>query len=138
MGWATSCGCATARSATGRAPPPDPRARTGEGCGGPRLARGRFGAKVAMRDVPFFDHPEHFDPSAVQLADVSGTGAADLIYLGRGGFTAWLNLAGNAWSAPWSIDPFPRTTRLDRPSVLDLLGRRQPARGWRSCPPGTR
>ena len=37
-----------------------------------------------MRDAPLFDPPEHFDPSAIRLFDISGIGAADLIYLGRG------------------------------------------------------
>jgi hypothetical protein len=41
-------------------------------------------AKVTMRDAPLFDPPEHFDPSAIRLFDISGIGAADLIYLGRG------------------------------------------------------
>jgi len=29
--------------------------------------------------------PEHFDPQAIPFADISGTGASDLIYLGGRG-----------------------------------------------------
>src|SRR5213075_198421 len=82
------------------------RIRNGEVCYWPNLGYGRFGAKVSMRNAPYFDYPEHFDPRAAQLAALSGTGAADLISLGRGGFVAWINLAGNAFGHPQPIDPF--------------------------------
>lgn len=98
------------------------RVRNGEVCYWPNLGYGRFGAKVTMRNAPLFDRPEHFDPMMIQFGDISGTGAADLIYLGRGGFSAWINLAGNAWSDPQSIDPFPGTEAPNRVSVVDLLG----------------
>lgn len=98
------------------------RIRNADVCYWPNLGYGRFGAKVTMRNAPLFDAPDHFDPSAIRLFDVSGTGAADLIYLGQGGFTAWINLAGNAWSDPQAIDPFPGTENTNKISVLDLLG----------------
>lgn len=98
------------------------RIRNADVCYWPNLGYGRFGAKVTMRDAPLFDAPEHFDPSAIRLFDVSGTGAADLIYLGQGGFTAWINLAGNAWGDAQTIDPFPGTENPNKVSVLDLLG----------------
>jgi RHS repeat-associated protein len=98
------------------------RIRNGEVCYWPNLGYGRFGAKVTMRNAPQFDSPEQFDPKLIQLGDISGTGAADLIYLGRGGFAAWINLAGNAWSDTQSISPFPGTEQPNRVSVLDILG----------------
>lgn len=98
------------------------RVRNGEICYWPNLGYGRFGAKVTMRNAPLFDRPEHFNPALIQFGDISGTGAADVIYLGTGGFTAWINLAGNAWSDPQTIDPFPGTELPNRVSVLDLLG----------------
>jgi hypothetical protein len=61
------------------------RVRNADVCYWPNLGYDRFGAKVTMRDAPLFDPPGHFDPSAIRLFDISGTGAADLIYLGRGG-----------------------------------------------------
>lgn len=98
------------------------RVRNADVCYWPNLGYGRFGAKVTMRAAPLFDAPDHFDPSAIRLFDVSGTGAADLVYLGRGGFRAWINLGGNAWSDPQPIDPFPGTEKPNGVSVLDLLG----------------
>ncbi len=108
------------------------RVRNGEVCYWPNLGYGRFGAKVSMRDAPHFDLPDGFDPTRVQFADVSGTGAADLIYLGRGGFVAWINLAGNAWSAPQPIDPFPGTENPNRVFALDILGNGTASLVWSS------
>ena len=108
------------------------RVRNGEVCYWPNLGYGRFGAKVSMRDAPHFDLPDRFDPTRVQFADISGTGAADLVYLGRGGFVAWINLAGNAWSAPQSIDPFPGTELPNRIFTLDILGNGTASLVWSS------
>jgi len=108
------------------------RVRNGEICYWPNLGYGRFGAKVTMRNAPLLDHPDRFDASYVQLADISGTGAADLVYLGRDGFTAWINLAGNAWSDAQPIDPFPHTSRPRKVAVLDILGNGTSAIVWSS------
>jgi RHS repeat-associated protein len=108
------------------------RVRNGEVCYWPNLGYGKFGAKVSMRGAPYFDSADHFDPSRIQFADISGTGAADLIYLGRGGFLAWINLAGNAWSDPQSIDPFPGTEQPNSVSALDILGNGTASLVWSS------
>jgi RHS repeat-associated protein len=108
------------------------RVRNGEVCYWPNLGYGRFGAKVTMANAPVFDRPEHFDPTAIRFADISGTGAADLIYLGGGGFSAWINLAGNGWSDVHTIDPFPGTEAPNQVSVLDLLGNGTAAMVWSS------
>ncbi|AEE53362.1 SpvB/TcaC N-terminal domain-containing protein [Haliscomenobacter hydrossis] len=98
------------------------RIRNGEVCYWPNLGYGRFGAKVTMLDSPWFDLPDQFDPSYLQLADISGTGATDILYLGKKQFRAWLNLSGNAWSEPCEIDPFLDLTPPNQVSVTDFLG----------------
>ncbi|MCK6694183.1 MAG: insecticidal toxin complex protein, partial [Thermoanaerobaculia bacterium] len=98
------------------------RIRNGEVCYWPNLGYGRFGAKVTMNGSPWFDAPELFNPAYLQLTDISGTGATDLLYLGKNRFCAWLNLSGNAWSAPCDIDPFPATAQPNAVTVTDLLG----------------
>jgi hypothetical protein len=108
------------------------RVRNGEVGYWPNLGYGRFGPKVTMLNSPYFDFPDRFDPRRIQLADISGTGAADLIYLGRGGMNAWINLAGNAWSEPQDIDPFPGTERPNKVSVLDLLANGTASIVWSS------
>jgi RHS repeat-associated protein len=98
------------------------RIRNGEICYWPNLGYGKFGAKVSTRNAPQFDRPEQFNPSYLHLADISGTGATDILYLGQNKFKAWLNLSGNAWSETQEIDPFPTTELPNRVSVIDLLG----------------
>lgn len=98
------------------------RIRNGEVCYWPNLGYGRFGAKVVMGNAPVFDTPELFNPDYLQLADISGTGATDLIYLGKNRFTAYLNLSGNAWSDATEIAPFFPTEQPNQITVTDLLG----------------
>jgi len=98
------------------------RIRNADVCYWPNLGYGAFGAKICMRDAPLFDRPECFDPSRVRLFDVSGTGAADLLYLGAGTVTAWINLAGNAWAPAQAIGRFPLSEHPSHVTVLDLLG----------------
>lgn len=98
------------------------RIRNGEICYWPNLGYGKFGAKVTMSQSPVFDSDEQFNPSYLQMADISGTGATDIVYLGKGCCRAWLNQGGNGWSQVFEIAPFPETAQPGRLSVVDLLG----------------
>jgi len=98
------------------------RIRNGEICYWPNMGYGKFGAKVTMSNAPFFDHPDQFNPAYLHLADVSGTGVTDILYLGKNQFKTWLNLSGNAWSNAYGIDPFFTTELPNQLAVIDLLG----------------
>ncbi|MGR8999424.1 MAG: SpvB/TcaC N-terminal domain-containing protein, partial [Gammaproteobacteria bacterium] len=98
------------------------RIRNGEICYWANLGYGRFSAKITMSNAPVFDDPDLFNPQYLQLADISGTGATDLIYLGKNQFKAYLNLSGNAWSDAHQIDPFFAVDSHSQLSVIDLLG----------------
>ncbi|NHZ33386.1 SpvB/TcaC N-terminal domain-containing protein [Massilia rubra] len=98
------------------------RIRNNEVCYWPNLGYGRFGPKVAMDNAPAFAAPDQFDARYLHLADVSGTGAIDILYLGPQGCGAWLNLGGNAWSAVQPIAPFLPPGAPVKVDVLDLLG----------------
>jgi RHS repeat-associated protein len=98
------------------------RIRNGEVCYWPNQGYGRFGAKVTMNFAPVFDTADAFNPAYIHLADVSGTGANDILYLGKNRFRAWLNQAGNAWSQETEINPFPGTEQPNQIAVVDLLG----------------
>ena len=98
------------------------RIRNGEICYWPNKGFGNFGAKVNMSNAPVFDLQDAFNPAYLHLADVSGTGATDILYLGQDRFRAWINLSGNAWSPAWEIDPFPGTETQNQVAVADLLG----------------
>ena len=112
------------------------RIRNGEVCYWPSLGYGQFGAKVTMAAAPVFDHPELFEQERLRLADIDGTGPADIVYLGRDVATIWFNEAGNGWSAPRRIESFPPVDDVSSVSVIDLLGTGTACLVWSSPLPG--
>ncbi len=112
------------------------RIRNGEVCYWPNLGYGRFGRKVTMGNAPWFDAQDHFNPAYLQLADISGTGATDLIYLGQDKCRAWLNLSGNRWGQAEEIEPFGPTAQPRQITVTDLLGQGTGCLVWSSELPG--
>jgi RHS repeat-associated protein len=98
------------------------RVRNGEVCYWPNLGYGKFGAKVSMSNAPVFDLPDQFNPLYLQLADISGTGASDLVYLGASSFRAWINLSGNAFSDAYDIAALPGIEPYSKVGVMDFLG----------------
>ena len=99
------------------------RIRNGDICYWPNLGYGKFGAKVAMDQAPIFDHHDSFNPAYLRLADIDGSGTADIIYLGKNKFSCWLNLSGNAFSnVPFEIENFPQIHPQANITVTDLLG----------------
>jgi RHS repeat-associated protein len=98
------------------------RIRNGEVCYWANKGYGRFSAKITMGNAPWFDYPDLYNPKYLHLADVSGTGATDIIYLGKNTFKAFINLSGNAWSNAHEIEPFLRIDSNSQLSVIDLMG----------------
>ena len=112
------------------------RIRNGEVCYWPNLGYGHFGAKVTMENAPVFDFPQSFNPDYLHLADISGTGATDIIYLGQNSFKSFINLSGNAWSPVHEIEPFFPINNHGKLSVIDLLGSGTSCLVWSSDVPG--
>jgi RHS repeat-associated protein len=99
------------------------RIRNGEICYWPSLGHGRFGAKVTMDGAPWLDDPDLFDPARIRLADVDGSGPADLVYLHRDGARLYRNASGNAWRRPDRLPvAFPRPESVSKVATVDLLG----------------
>lgn len=96
------------------------RVRNAELCYWPNLGHGRFAEKVTMRGLTPITNPEEFNPAFLRLADLDGSGPADLIYLGNGKIEIWLNQCGYAFVEKKELS-LPQTAgaRLD---VVDLLG----------------
>jgi RHS repeat-associated protein len=109
------------------------RIRNGEICYWPNMGYGIFGAKVSMDLAPFFDTPDRFNAAYLHLADITGTGATSIIYLGNNTCRAWVNCAGNGWSAEQTFDNFPATDPFTRVSVIDLLGNGTASIVWSSA-----
>ena len=112
------------------------RIRNGEVCYWPNLGYGRFGAKVTMDHAPWFDHPDQFDHKRIRLADIDGSGTADIIYLHRDGVRLYFNQSGNGWSQPNKLKVFPRIDDLASIVPVDLLGNGTACLVWSSPLPG--
>lgn len=86
------------------------------------LGHGRFGKGFRFASLPF----EHaaFDASRVRLADLDGSGAADLLYLESDGVRLFMNRCGHGLQDP-VVQPWPPGVRYDRlcqVSAADLQG----------------
>jgi len=113
------------------------RVRNGECCYWPNLGR-RFGAKVTMDHAPRFDHPDQFDHDRLRIADIDGTGTADLIYLHRDGARLYFNHSGNSWSSPSTVPVTPSANEARGVQVADLQGNGTACLAWSSPLPGDR
>lgn len=103
------------------------RIRSSEVCYWPNLGHGRFGAKVTMCNPPVFDNDNDFNPHYIKLADIDGSGATDIIYLGHNSFKIYFNQCGNSWSDVNIVHgvnplPFPKIDIQSNISIVDLLG----------------
>lgn len=112
------------------------RIRNGEISYWPNLGYGHFGAKVTMSNSPIFDLPDLYNSNHIHLADISGTGATDIVYLGSNAFKAYLNFNGNSWGNATLIDPFFPAEKPNALHVTDLLGNGTSCLVWSSSLPG--
>jgi RHS repeat-associated protein len=100
----------------------------------PNLGHGRFGRKVLMDNPPCVTNPERFDPRRVRLADLDGSGTADLIYPEHDGVRVYWNESGNAFSERITLAlPVPQVAT--HVSVVDLLGSGTACVVWSSALP---
>jgi RHS repeat-associated protein len=111
------------------------RIRNGEVCYWPNLGYGRFGAKITMDNAPRFDTTDQFDQKRIRLADIDGSGTADIIYLHRDGVRLYFNQSGNSWSQPSVLRVFPRVDDLVSIVPIDLLGNGTACLVWSSTLP---
>ena len=112
------------------------RIRNGEACYWPNQGHGRFGAKVAMDNAPWFDTPDLFSGRRLRLADIDGSGTADLVYFASRETRLYFNLSGNAWGAPRALDAAPAWDALSTAQVIDLKGNGTSCLVWSSPLPG--
>lgn len=98
------------------------RIRNGEVCYWSNLGYGRFGAKVTMGRSPHFDRADLFDGKRLRLADIDGSGTADIIYFTRDAVDLYFNQSGNAWGTRRRLAHFPAVETVSSATVLDLLG----------------
>ena len=108
------------------------RIRNGEVCYWPSLGYCRWGKKVAMDNAPWFDAPAQFDQKRIRLADIDGSGATDIIYLGAHQIDIYRNHVGNGWTDAESLLSFPPIDSLSSVAAVDLLGNGTACLVWNS------
>jgi RHS repeat-associated protein len=111
------------------------RVRNGAVCYWPNIGYGHFGAKITMDNAPWFEAQDLFDPRRVRLADIDGSGTADIIYLASGEVRLHFNQSGNCWSDPQPLPAFPRIDDLAAVQARDLMGNGTACLVWMSSLP---
>ena len=89
----------------------------------PNRGHGRFDPGFRLGSLPY--SYESFDVSRILLADLDGSGAADLIYLTSEHAEIFMNRTGMGFESTPRIQPWPPGVRYDRlcqVSVADLQG----------------
>ena len=86
----------------------------------PNLGYGRFGKRLTMSGNTRL--PLAFDPKRLFLADLDGSGTADLVYVGFNEVHFWLNQSGNRWSERQTINGTPITLDTTSLSFTDFYG----------------
>jgi len=112
------------------------RIRNGEACYWPNLGYGCFGAKVTMDQSPWFEAPDLFDGRRIRLADIDGSGTADIVYFASSGVHLYFNQSGNAWGERRVLSQFPPVESVSSATALDLLGNGTACLAWSSPLPG--
>jgi RHS repeat-associated protein len=111
------------------------RIRNGQVAYWPSLGHGRFGSRIVLRNSPWFDRPEAFDQRRIRLADIDGSNATDIIYLGHDGVRIYVNESGNRLADPVHLRKFPPVGQFSRVQVADLLGNGTACLVWSSPAP---
>ncbi|HEV2068798.1 MAG TPA: SpvB/TcaC N-terminal domain-containing protein [Acidimicrobiales bacterium] len=87
---------------------------------------GRWGPVVTMANAPrWMDAaagPGGYDPQRLLVGDVDGDGCADLVYVGDGEATVWLNRSGFSFSEPIVIRGTPTLGNTASVRLADMLG----------------
>ena len=86
----------------------------------PNLGYGRFGRRVTMAQSPRL--PYNVDPRRLFLADLDGSGCADLVYVDFDSVHFWFNQSGNSWSEEQSIQGTPYVSDLSSIQFADFFG----------------
>lgn len=107
------------------------RIRHADACYWPNLGYGRFGAKVALDNPPCFESKNQFDPRRIRLADITGSGTVDIVYLKRQTAQIYFNQSGNRLSDAYEL-AIPCMDDTANVAVVDLLGNGTACLVWNS------
>jgi RHS repeat-associated protein len=108
------------------------RIRNGEVCYWPNNGYGQFGSKVTMDQAPWFDRRDVFDGRRILLADIDGSGNADILYFASNEVHLYFNQSGNAWDSRRVLNNFPAIDSISNATAIDLLGNGTTCLVWSS------
>lgn len=86
----------------------------------PNLGYGQFGRRITMANTPRIGYD--FDPRRLFLADLDGSGSADLVYVEHCRIRFWFNRSGNGWSEKQTVDGTPNISDLTSVQFTDFYG----------------
>ncbi len=102
----------------------------------PSLGNGRFAERVVVEDPPIFDRRAPFDRSRLHLVDLDGSGTTDLVYVGEGEVSCWINASGNRFLPGPRVAGLPYLGALAALDVVDFLADGSACLVWSSPLPG--
>ena len=85
----------------------------------PSLGGGRFDTRISMEAPPLL--PPHHDPRRLFVADIDGSGPADIVYVGDDRVRVWRNIGGRRFADPIEVAGVPGTP-VASVRLVDLLG----------------
>ena len=85
----------------------------------PSLGGGRFDTRISMEAPPLL--PRHHDPKRLFVADIDGSGPADVVYVGDDRVLVWRNIGGRRFAEPIDVPGVPGTP-ASSVRLVDLLG----------------
>lgn len=97
------------------------RVRNGNVVYWPNMGYANFGSKIVMNNSPFFDYAERFDQRYLHVADIDGSGTADILYIRSTGVDLYLNQSGNGFSDAKPLSVFV-SDNYSKITTVDLFG----------------
>ena len=102
----------------------------------PSLGNGQFAGGVVMDAPPFLASDADFDTARLRFVDLDGSGTTDLIYIGEGAVSCWINAAGTRFVPGPQLHGLPIIDNLSSARILDFLGDGRACLVWSSPLPG--
>ncbi|KAA8641495.1 hypothetical protein EYZ11_007312 [Aspergillus tanneri] len=99
----------------------------------PNMGHGRFGRQVDMLEPPTLLDLVNFSPLRVRMADITGWGGTDFVYLlPEGGAIVYYNQWGTRWSRKYYLPFIPPLDRFAAADIFSVNGKGTQCLCWTS------